>query len=115
MERVLEALVGRDRGGDAASGRSGQLRSGLLAEGAREFHDALELGALRRVGARDQADDEPGDHRLDTCLVESEPKGDAHHRRSLGTPRMGRVAKGYEGAKQSDRDYQRDRRYVARV
>ena len=115
MERVLEALVGRDRGRDAASGRAGQLRSGLLAEGARKFHDALEFGALRRVGACNQADNEPRDHGIDPRRVQSQPKRDAHHGGSLGTPRVGRIAKGDEGAEQSDRDHERDRRYVARV
>ena len=104
MERVLKTLVGGDRGRHAASGRAGQLRSGLLAERARKFHDALEFGALRRVGACDQSDNEPGDHRIDPRLVESQPKGNAHHGGGLRTPRVRRIAKRHEGAEQGDRD-----------
>ena len=73
MEAVLDPLVRRDRRGDAELGRARELGRRLLAERARELRDPLEVRARRRIRARDQADRQPGDHRIDAGLEQRAP------------------------------------------
>ena len=74
MEPVLEPLVRGDRGRDAQLRRARELGRGLLAERARQLRHALEVGARRRIRARDEADREPGDDRVDARLVAARPR-----------------------------------------
>ena len=75
VEPVLEPLVRGDRGRDAQLRRARELGRGLLAEGPRQLGHPLEVAARRRIGARDEPDREPGDHRIDPGLEQRHPDG----------------------------------------
>ena len=110
MKPVLKPLVRGDRGRHAQLRRAGELGCGLLAEGARQLRHPLEVGARRRIGARDEPDREPGDDRVDTRLEERDPDADAEDHGGLPAPGDRRVPERQQHREQADRDRERNER-----
>ena len=114
VQAVLQALVGRDGRAQRQLGTARELGRGLLAEGPEGLAGALEVAARRRVGARDEADGEPGDRRVDARLEHGDPDRGADHDRRGGAPDR-REAQPDEHAEEPDRDGQRRERDVFAV
>ena len=108
VQRVLQALVRRDRLGQAAPRRGGQPRRRLLAELAGQVGRPVELLARGRVGAGDQPDRQPGDHRVDPRLVHRDPDRDPDDDRQRAAVGRQEAQRGEHG-EEPDRDRQRHR------
>ena len=75
VEDLLQALVRGDGGAEPLLRDPRQLGRRLLAEGAEALGGALELRPRRRVGERDQPEDEADHDRVDARLEDCDPDG----------------------------------------
>jgi hypothetical protein len=115
MKPVLETVVERDRRGDTELCRTRQLRRWLLAKGAGQFHNLLELCPPRCLSARNESDREPADYGIDPGLIQRQPQDGAEDGGSLHAPAVGGIAKRRQCREGSDGDQQRAKRDAARV
>ena len=114
MQPVLQALVGRDRRGQAALRDIRELGRGLLAKGARQLGRALQIAARRRVGARHQPDRQAGDDRVDARPKHRQPHPDAHEH-GPGLAPAAREPQCHEHREQRERDREREQRNAIAV